>query len=47
MRPTSVRPSSIRLGIDLGGTKTEIMALTTNGAVALRQRIVTPRITTR
>ena len=43
MRSTSVRPTSVRLGIDLGGTKTEIMALGANGAVALRQRIVTPK----
>jgi len=33
----------IRLGIDLGGTKTEIMALATDGGVALRRRISTPR----
>jgi fructokinase len=38
-----MRPTSVRLGIDLGGTKTEIMALGANGAVALRQRIVTPK----
>jgi fructokinase len=43
MRPTSVRPAFVRLGIDLGGTKTEIMALAANGAVALRRRIVTPK----
>ena len=33
----------MRFGIDLGGTKIEIMALGANGAVALRQRIVTPK----
>jgi fructokinase len=33
----------MRFGIDLGGTKTEIMALTKDGAVALRRRIATPR----
>jgi fructokinase len=33
----------MRLGIDLGGTKTEIMALQTNGRVALRRRIATPK----
>jgi len=33
----------MRLGIDLGGTKTEIMALKPDGAVALRRRIATPR----
>jgi len=36
-------PTSIRLGIDLGGTKTEIMALDRNGAVALRRRVETPK----
>ncbi len=37
MRPT------IRLGIDLGGTKTEIVALDRNGTVALRRRVETPK----
>ena len=36
-------PTSIRLGIDLGGTKTEIMALARGGAVALRRRVETPK----
>ncbi len=36
-------PSSMRLGIDLGGTKTEIMALAPDGIVALRRRIATPK----
>ena len=33
----------MRFGIDLGGTKTEIMALAADGGVALRRRIATPR----
>jgi fructokinase len=33
----------MRFGIDLGGTKTEIMALAPDGTVALRRRIATPR----
>ena len=33
----------MRFGIDLGGTKTEIMALTADGDVALRRRIATPK----
>jgi fructokinase len=33
----------MRFGIDLGGTKTEIMALAPDGAMALRRRIATPR----
>jgi len=37
MRPT------IRLGIDLGGTKTEIVALDKNGAAVLRRRVETPK----
>ena len=38
-----MRPASLRLGIDLGGTKTEIMALAPGGAVALRRRVATPK----
>jgi fructokinase len=38
-----MRPTSIRLGIDLGGTKTEILALKPGGAVALRRRVETPK----
>ena len=34
---------NFRLGIDLGGTKTEIIALAADGGVALRRRISTPR----
>jgi fructokinase len=33
----------MRLGIDLGGTKTEIMALERGGPVALRRRVETPK----
>jgi fructokinase len=33
----------MRFGIDLGGTKTEILGLKTDGSVALRRRIATPR----
>jgi fructokinase len=33
----------LRLGIDLGGTKTEILALTADGGMALRRRVPTPR----
>ena len=32
----------VRLGIDLGGTKTEIVALDASGREALRRRIPTP-----
>jgi fructokinase len=38
-----MRPTSIRLGIDLGGTKTEIMALAGDGSVALRRRVATAK----
>jgi fructokinase len=38
-----MRPSSIRFGIDLGGTKTEIVALARDGTVALRRRVATPK----
>jgi fructokinase len=33
----------MRIGIDLGGTKTEIAALDEDGAIRLRQRVPTPR----
>jgi fructokinase len=33
---------SIKLGVDLGGTKTEIIALDENGATLLRRRVATP-----
>ncbi len=35
--------SRFRIGIDLGGTKIEIMAIGSDGAVALRNRVATPR----
>lgn len=35
--------SGLRYGIDLGGTKTEIMALAADGTVRLRRRTPTPR----
>jgi fructokinase len=38
-----MRPTFIRLGIDLGGTKTEIMALAGDGSVALRHRVATAK----
>jgi fructokinase len=38
-----MRPTSFRLGIDLGGTKTEIIALAPGGHVALRRRVETPK----
>jgi fructokinase len=34
--------SSPRIGIDLGGTKTEIAALAPDGALVLRRRVPTP-----
>jgi fructokinase len=34
---------ALRLGIDLGGTKIELIALSDDGSVALRRRIATPR----
>jgi fructokinase len=40
-REDEVRP--MRLGIDLGGTKTEIIALGEDGGVLLRERVPTPR----
>lgn len=41
--PGAGRPrAGHRLGIDLGGTKTEIVALDAGGAVRLRRRIATP-----
>jgi fructokinase len=42
MRPAS-NGLGIRLGIDLGGTKTEIVALAPGGRVALRRRVETPK----
>ena len=39
----STRPASFRIGIDLGGTKIEAVALDEAGEVRLRERIATPR----
>ena len=36
-------PSAIRLGVDLGGTKLEIVALDAQGRERLRRRVATPR----
>ena len=38
-----MRPPSMRLGIDLGGTKTEILAMDGQGAELWRQRVPTAR----
>ena len=38
-----MRPGILRLGVDLGGTKTEIIALADDGRELLRRRIDTPR----
>jgi fructokinase len=35
-------PASFRIGIDLGGTKTEAVALAPDGTILLRRRIATP-----
>ncbi len=37
----------MRLGIDLGGTKIEIIALADDGTITRRERRATPRVTTR
>ena len=36
-------PNAIRLGVDLGGTKLEIVALNASGREVLRHRVATPR----
>jgi fructokinase len=36
---------SIKLGVDLGGTKTEIIALDARGNTLLRRRLARPRAT--
>jgi len=36
-------PNAIRLGVDLGGTKLEIVALDADGRECLRRRVATPR----
>ncbi len=38
-----MRPISIRIGVDLGGTKTEILAMGAEGAELWRKRMATPR----
>ena len=38
-----IQLSDIRIGVDLGGTKIEALALNDDGTVALRRRIATPR----
>jgi fructokinase/N-acetylglucosamine kinase len=40
---SSTSPDTLRLGIDLGGTKIEIMALDASGKELLRQRMPTPQ----
>ena len=40
--PAILRRMSLRIGIDLGGTKTEIVALGADAALRLRRRIPTP-----
>jgi fructokinase len=42
-RQPDMPDSSLRLGIDLGGTKTEIVALDADGTERLRHRAATPR----
>ncbi len=36
-------PASVRIGVDLGGTKTEVVCLDASGAQRLRRRLPTPR----
>jgi len=40
---TGASHAQVRFGIDLGGTKTEIIALAADGRELLRRRVVTPR----
>jgi fructokinase len=40
---TQTSHAAVRFGIDLGGTKTEIIALAADGRELLRRRVVTPR----
>jgi fructokinase len=42
-RQTPASHAEVRFGIDLGGTKTEIVALAHDGRELLRRRVVTPR----
>jgi len=41
--PSAKRPAAIRFGIDLGGTKIEIVALDEGGVELLRRRVPTPK----
>jgi len=41
--PLASKPMSLRFGIDLGGSKIEILALADDGRELLRQRIATPQ----
>jgi fructokinase len=43
-RSSQLGPNSIRLGVDLGGTKLEIVALDRRGNELLRRRVATPRV---
>ncbi|MDA8128225.1 MAG: ROK family protein [Betaproteobacteria bacterium] len=43
MRDSSISPPSPRLGVDLGGTKIELVALDPRGGEILRRRVPTPR----
>jgi fructokinase len=43
MKPSDATPTIPRLGIDLGGTKIEIIALDGKGRELLRRRVATPR----
>ena len=43
MKPSDANPTTPRLGIDLGGTKIEIIALDGEGRELLRRRVATPR----
>lgn len=44
--PTADNDVIYRIGIDLGGTKTEIIVLDANGKAIINQRLPTPRIST-
>jgi len=41
--PSRTAPAPLRIGIDLGGTKTEIIALDSDGRERVRRRLPTPR----
>ncbi|MGV2980147.1 ROK family protein [Camelimonas sp. ID_303_24] len=42
-RPDGARPDTVRLGVDLGGTKIEAIALAADGRELARRRVATPR----